>query len=144
MPSMPAPGALVTEADVLAVEQAVIRRLAIDGRVVIVGRGSAFVLDPSPRVLRVYLHAPRPARVLLAMREYHLADIEQATAAVVDADHARAKLARALTGCDWHDATLYDACFDTAALGADQVAETLVQLAHARERTLGLAVAPAH
>jgi CMP/dCMP kinase len=142
MPSMPAPGGFVTEADVLAMEQAVIKRLAIDGRVVIVGRGSAFVLDPNPRVLRVFLHAPRRARVSLAMREYGIGNVDEAVAAVNDADRARGKLAKALTGHEWHDATLFDVCFDTAGLGADEVAGLIVQLAHTRERALGVGAHP--
>lgn len=118
----------VTEADLFAVERQIIDRIAVRGRAVIVGRGAAHVIPRSDAVLRVFLHAPLDHRTLHAMDEYGFTDREAAMAVLHDSDRARARFVRHLTGRDWCDATLYDLCLDTAALGVDRAADLIVHL----------------
>ncbi|MGE3512770.1 MAG: AAA family ATPase [Vicinamibacterales bacterium] len=127
-PFVPPPLPSVTEADLFAVERQIIDRIAARGRAVIVGRGAAHVIPRSDAVLRVFLHAPLEHRTRHAMDEYGFTDPEAALAVLRDSDRARAKFVRHLTGRDWCDATLYDLCLDTAALGVDPAADLIVHL----------------
>lgn len=123
-PSLPS----VTEAQLLEVEQQVIRRIAAEGGAVIVGRGAAHVLDGPSSVIRVFLHAPLALRVELAMAEYSLRDRDAAAAVVQESDRVRAQFVRRLTGRDWCDATLYDICLDVGSVGVDRVADIIADL----------------
>lgn len=118
----------VSESQLFEVEQQVIRSIAERGRAVIVGRGAAHTLGDSNAILRVFLHAPLPERVTLAMAEYGFDDREAAEGVVRGSDAARAKFVRALTGKDWCDATLYDISLDTAVVGHDRVVDLLAGL----------------
>jgi cytidylate kinase len=123
-PTLPA----VTEAQLFAVEQQVIRSIAAHGSAVIVGRGAAHVLGDSRNVLRVFLHAPLQDRITLSMTEYGFTDRQTTEAVVRASDSARAKFVRTLTYKDWCDATLYDVTLDTSVVGLDLVVELLVEL----------------
>lgn len=133
----------VSEADLFEIERQVIVRIAGKGNAVIVGRGAAHILtgrdgqDPHARdagrgpgtLIRVFLHAPVEARVALAMTEYDLTDHAAAAVVLRDSDRARAQFVRSITGRDWCDATLYDLCIDTAAIGLDRSVDLIVDLA---------------
>jgi CMP/dCMP kinase len=137
-PFMPPALPSVTESQLAGIEQEIIRTIAAHGDAVIVGRGAAHVLPRSADVLRVYLHAPLPVRVDLAMAEYGFASREEAEAVARQSDVARARFARTLAGRDWCDATLYDVCLDTASTGLEQAVDVIVGLARhaaARPRT---------
>jgi cytidylate kinase len=118
----------VTEAQLFSVERAVIESIAAHGRAVIVGRGAAHVLGDSREILRVFLHAPLANRVSLAMAEYGFSDRAEAEAVVRSSDAERAKFVKGLTGKSWCDASLYDITLDTTAIGAERVADILVDL----------------
>lgn len=137
-PFMPPALPSVTESQLASIEQQIIRTIAAHGNAVIVGRGAAHVLPRSGDVLRVYLHAPLPARLDLAMAEYGFASREAAEAVARESDAARARFARALVGRDWCDATLYDLCLDTAAVGLDGAVDVIADLA----RRAQAAIAP--
>jgi CMP/dCMP kinase len=127
-PFMPPALPSVTESQLASIEQQIVRTIAAHGNAVVVGRGAAHVLPRSSDVLRVYLHAPLAARVDLAMAEYGFASREAADAVARESDAARARFVRALVGRDWCDATLYDLCLDTAAVGLDGVVDVIVDL----------------
>lgn len=127
-PYMPPALPAITEAQVATVEQQVIATMAARGRVVIVGRGAVHVLPKAADVLRVFLHAPLEARIDIAIAEYGFASRDEAEAVVRESDRARAAFARSLSGHDWCDATLYDVCLDTSAVGLERAAETIVDL----------------
>lgn len=133
----------VSEADLFEIERQVIVRIAEKGNAVIVGRGAAHILAghdgqgvPQPpdagrgpdTLIRVFLHAPVEDRVALAMAEYDFADRDAAAVVLRDSDRARAQFVRSLTGRDWCDATLYDLCIDTAAVGLDRSVDLIVDL----------------
>jgi cytidylate kinase len=123
-PTLPA----VSEAQLFAVEQRIVKTIAAHGHAVIVGRGAAHILGDAKDVLRVFLHAPLEDRVTLAMAEYGFTDREAAGAVVRESDAARARFVRTLTGKDWCDATLYDVSFDTSVVGIGRVVDVLLNL----------------
>lgn len=128
-PYMPPALPAVTESQLAALEQEIVRSLASRGNVVIVGRGAAHVIDRSTDVLRVFLHAPVDARIDLAMAEYGFESREEAARVVRESDAARATFAASLVGRDWCDSTLYDVCLDTAAIGLGRAVDAIVDLA---------------
>ena len=116
-----------------AAEREIIEAMAAHGDAVIVGRGAAHILQGRPEVFRVFLHAPLPVRVLLAMQEYGIADADAATEVVRASDAQRARFVRKVTGRDWCDAALYDLSLNTGAIGLDKAAELIVDvMRHAR------------
>ena len=123
-PTLPA----VTEAQLFAVEERIVRTIAAHGKAVIVGRGAAHILGDSREILRVFLHAPLQDRVTRAMSEYGFADREAAAAVVRESDADRAKFVRTLTGKTWCDATLYDVSLDTSVVGIERVVDVLLNL----------------
>ncbi|MGE3707949.1 MAG: AAA family ATPase, partial [Vicinamibacterales bacterium] len=119
-PFMPPALPAVTESDLFAAEQRVIREIAARENAVIVGRGAAHVLDASTPVVRVFLHAPLASRIELAMAEYELPSREAAATVVRESDRARSQFVRRLTGQDWCDANLYDITLNVGLTGIDR------------------------
>ena len=134
-PFMPPPLPRVSESEVFAAERQIIETLASRGGAVIVGRGSAFILQGRANVIRVFLHAPLERRITLAMEEYGLADRPQAAALVRASDAQRARFARSVTGREWCDATQYDAAVNTATTGLSRAADFVVALVQANAET---------
>jgi cytidylate kinase len=122
----PLPG--VSESELFAVERQIIETLAAHGGVVIVGRGAAHILSGRRDVIRVFLYAPLPTRIELAMKEYGLQDREAAAAVVAASDAQRARFVRSVTGHDWCDATLYDLCLNTERAGLDRAVDAIIDL----------------
>jgi cytidylate kinase len=127
-PFTPPPLSTISESTIFEAERQIIQTLASTGRAVIVGRGAPHVLAGRPDVLRVFLHAPLPLRVDLAIEEYGLGDRAAAEAVVRSSDAQRARFVRSITGRDWCDAALYDVSLNTATTGLDRAVELLVDL----------------
>ncbi|HEY3358356.1 MAG TPA: cytidylate kinase-like family protein [Polyangia bacterium] len=114
-----------------AAEAAVIAELARTRSAVIVGRGGFHVLRDHPRHLSVFLHADPVFRRLRMCANYGLEEAE-AKAQIEEADRARARHLRALTGRDWADARQYDLALNTSALGLEAAEEAIVTVATRR------------
>jgi cytidylate kinase len=127
-PFMPPPLPCVSESELFSTEQQIIETIAAHGGVVIVGRGAAHILSGRRDVIRVFLHAPLPARITLAIEEYGFTDREAAAAVVRSSDTQRARFVRSLTGHDWCDATLYDLSLNTATTGLGRAVELIIEL----------------
>jgi cytidylate kinase len=115
----------VSESRLFDVQREVIRSIAAHGSAVIVGRGAPHILRGEPGLVRVFLHAPLPWRVALAMSEYDLTDSRQAEEILRESDRARSRFVRNLTGRDWCDAALYDLSMDTSVIGLDGAVEII-------------------
>ena len=119
-------------------------------RVVIVGRGGAFLLAGVPTALHVRIVAPLASRIERIMRREH-ADDGSVRALIERVDRQRADFVRAIYGRAWDDPTAYDRTCDTSRLGPEAiVAEILAHLAErdradreATRRLLGLRLAAA-
>jgi hypothetical protein len=122
----------VSESLLFAVERQIIETIAAHGDAVIVGRGAAHILNDRVDTIRVFLHAPLPARIALAMKEYGFADRETAAAVVRASDVQRARFARSLTGHDWCDAVLYDLSLNTETTGLDSTVDLIIDLVQRR------------
>jgi cytidylate kinase len=116
-----------------ATQDAVREYAARDG-VVIVGRGAGFVLGPGPRIVRVFMHAPRAWRIAHVMQTF--GTDRKTTEAEID----RIDRMRSAYLADWYDAKFgdpgnYDLCVDTSRFGEAESARLIasaVRLAEAR------------
>ncbi len=110
----------------------VVKEIATEGRVVLVGRAAPAVLGKSVEALHIKLVADRAWRLALAMR---LEGFDDKTAARVlaDTDSQRARYHREHYGRDWDDPVHFHMTLNTGLLGLDGAAEVIV----ARARALG-------
>lgn len=118
----------VTESQLFEVERQIVKSIAAHGHAVIVGRGAAHTLGDDVDVLRVFLHAPFPDRVTLAMAEYGFTNRAEAETIVRESDAARANFVKTLTRKSWCDATLYDVALDTTVVGLERCVDILVEI----------------
>lgn len=96
---------------VRVVEQ-IIRDLADQGNVVIVGRGSQMILRGRDDTLHVHIIAPFDQRVESLMQRDHIKRRE-ARARVAASDRARSEYIRRFYGVRWSNPTLYDLVINT-------------------------------
>lgn len=129
---MPPPMPALYEEDLFAVEARIIRQTAAQEEAVFVGRAATWVLRERKDLLSVFLHAPEPLRVERAMKEYHLADMEEARKLVTRSDQQRSRFLQSVTGGSWFDLTHYHLCVDTGAVGLDDTVNMLAALVKAR------------
>jgi cytidylate kinase len=123
---------------------------ASSDRVVIVGRGGAFLLAGVPTAVHVRIVAPLAARIERIMRREH-ADHDSVRVMIERIDRERAGFVRAIYHRRWDDPAAYDKTYDTSLLEpAAIVADILAQLAdrargdhEAARRIIGLRLAAA-
>lgn len=111
----------------MAYVEATLLDMAAGGRVVLVGRGAAFVLGRFPHVLRVRITAPPALRASRVREAQGLTD-EGAADWIRDSDSERSSRLKFLYNLDWNDPLLYDLLVNTeridAAGGAALIAQT--------------------
>jgi cytidylate kinase len=107
------------------VEQ-VIKDLAAEGDVVIVGRGGQATLRGRPDVLHVRLIAPADLRAE-RLRRRHQISLESAQAQVEARDHYRRNYLKRFYHIDWDDPELYDLILNTARFSPEEAAQHIVQ-----------------
>ena len=95
---------------------------AMDDRVVLVGRGSNFLLEGIPHALRVRLTAPIEQRVERVMRKDGV-DRKNALRLIEKMDNDRASFIRANFHRDWYDLTAYDMVFNTAVQTFEEITD---------------------
>jgi cytidylate kinase len=104
----------------------VIRRLALEGSVVIAGQGGQVLLRDMPGALHVQIVAPLEHRVtLLAQRES--VTKEEATKRIKTSDQTRRDYLRTYHRVDWLDPTLYDLVINTHKIPPSLAAEMIVR-----------------
>ena len=110
---------------------------AMDDRVVLVGRGSNFLLEGIPHVLRVRLTAPLEQRVERVMRKD---DVDRKTAVrlIEKMDHDRASFIHANFHRDWYDVAAYDMVFNTAVQSFEEIAEIVCNALREKTKHLTL------
>jgi hypothetical protein len=111
----------------MAYVEATLLEMAASGRVVLVGRGAAFVLGRFPHVLRVRVTAPATLRAARVREAQGLTD-DGAADWIRDSDSERASRLKFLYQRDWDDPLLYDLVLNTertdVASAADIIAQT--------------------
>lgn len=119
------------EPNVVELTERVVRELAAEGRVVLVGRAAPVVLGQLQDALHVKLVAPRSFRIKLAMDSEHL-DAATAERTMDRTDAHRARYHREHYGRDWDDPAHFHMMLNTGLLGLDGA--TAVILGEARRR----------
>jgi len=103
----------------------VIRGLAHEGNVLIVGRGGQILLEDYPGALHVQTVAPLAKRVEVVMSRYRLSE-RDAQQRVRASDRARFDYLRRYHDVNWLDATLYHLVLNTASLPAPATVKLIV------------------
>jgi len=113
-----------------AVQDAV-REYAARGNVVIVGRGAAVILGPSPGVLRVFIHAPRAWRIEHVVSAFSI-DRKAAETEVDRIDRMRAAYLNDWYGARFGDHANYDLCVDSSRFDEMQAAALIANAVRLR------------
>jgi cytidylate kinase len=106
----------------MALMESYIYDRAMDDRVVIVGRGSNFLLEGIPHALRIRLTAPIERRVESVMRKGGL-DRKNALQLIEKMDNDRAFFIRTNFHRDWYDLTAYDMVFNTTVQSFEEITD---------------------
>jgi cytidylate kinase len=106
---------------------------ALKDKVVIMGRGSNFLLGDIPQALKVRLTAPLEVRVERVMRENEL-DRRTALWLLEKTDRTRAGYIQSVYGKHWEDPKYYDRVFDTGVQSFEEVTRILVEALAERDR----------
>ncbi len=130
--AQPDQAALMPEPEIVKVTEAVVREVAAQGRVVLVGRAASAVLTRRHDVLHARVVASR------SWRAAQVADREKIDAATAEKrveamDHQRSRYHREYYSRDWADPVHYHLTLNTELLGLGGAAEVIV----ARARALG-------
>ena len=122
----------VPEADLVKITETVVGEIAVQGRVVLVGRAATAVLSREADALHVRLMAPRPFRIQVAAARLGCS-AEKAAAVLDETDKMRARYNREYYHRDWNDPLNYHLVINTGVLGFEAAAEVVV----GRARTMG-------
>ena len=122
------------EPRLVEVTERVVREIAAQGRVVLVGRAAVAVLATVPDALHVQLVAPRSERIREAAERLGV-DAKEAERMVDTTDVNRVRFHREPYDRDWADPAGYHMVLNALALGYGGAAEVIV----ARARALGWA-----
>jgi cytidylate kinase len=110
----------------IALVESSIFAYALKDRVVILGRGSNFLLADIPQVLKVRLKASLEVRLERLMQKDDM-DRETAAWLIKKTDRTRAGYVQANYGKHWDDKSYYDLVLDTGLQTYEQVTDRLVQ-----------------
>ena len=123
--------AILSEGELLGIEERLLRETAEHGGAVVVGCGAAQLLKGRPGVLSVFLHAPVGWRQARVSKLYGV-DGPAAEHAVRESDRNRCRFIQQLTGDPWGGPASYDLTLDTSVLGVEATAALLVDVARKR------------
>ena len=106
----------------------IIKELAEKGPCVIVGRCADYILNDRHDLLKVFIHAPKQARMERIVREYGETEVDPAKR-ISDKDKRRITYYQLYTDNKWGVAQNYNISLDTEAIGIDRCAEIIASLA---------------
>ena len=115
----------VTLKDYMQMVEMVVRNLAREGNVVILGRGGQVILQDAPQAIHVQIVAPFQRRVATLAERDGLEEKEASTRLRVS-DRARRDYMRRYHRVDWLDPTLYDLMINTAKMPPFLAAKLIV------------------
>lgn len=114
--------------DYVRVVNQVIREMAQEGGIVIIGRAGQVLLHDEPRALHVRIIAPLEVRVA-RVSETRGVTAEAANAQIQASDRSRRNYLRRFYHTDWDDPLLYDLVLNTEKITAATAAESICQAA---------------
>ncbi len=99
---------------------------ALKDRVVILGRGSTFLLQDIPHVLKVRIFAPLEKRIERVMIKF---DVDRKTAErlIEKTDRTRAGYIQAIYGKQWDDKKYFDLIFNTGLQSIEEVTQVIAK-----------------
>lgn len=110
-----------------------IRRLAVNGNVILVGRGAAIITSLLPNVLHVRLLAPFNVRVQKYAESYNIT-AKEAERVVRESDEARHRYVQTYFGVNVADPWLYDLVINTGRTGNELAAKIIAATVVERAR----------
>jgi hypothetical protein len=113
--------------------EALILEYASHDRVVIIGRGSPFLLQKVPFCLRVRLVSPLKVRIERVMVHESLS-LGAAERLIAQVDGDRACFIKANYGINWEEEKFYDMTLNTSSLDYDKVVDILVEALAEKDR----------
>jgi cytidylate kinase len=126
---------VIPDEELFATEAAIVRKMAREQSCVIVGKAGAHVLEGTPGLVSVFLHAPLEQRVRRLMEVDRIADPAAARARIDASDESRERFLRSLVGACWTDARCYDLCLNTSCVAFTQARDMIVALAESCRRS---------
>lgn len=122
----------ITDRDLLAAETLVMKEIAAQEDVVIVGRVAGFVLPPHPGLVKVFLHAPEAFRVQRLVKNGLAASDAEAQALIARSDETRRQYIRQMIGKEEYDPRAYHLTLDTSLLPLSETADLITELVRRR------------
>ena len=110
----------------------IIAQLADEGDVVILGRGSQYILNDHPDAVHVLLVDELENRIKFMMDRYGM-DIKKAQRTVSSEDHRRVSLYKRLGKTDYEDPRLYDLVLDMSQATLETARDMVCDLANQKE-----------
>ena len=110
------------------VQECVLRDFADRGPCILVGRCADYVLQGRENLLRVFIYAPKEARIRNCVEQLHM-DREQAYKMCADVDRARARYHERYAGYPVMDPEHFDVMMNSDLLGVSGTAAALADLA---------------
>ena len=104
----------VSDRDLLAAETKVMKEIAAQEDVVIVGRIAAYVLPPHPGMVNIFLHAPERFRIQRLLENAAAATEAEAKTLIARSDETRRQYISQMIGKEEYDARSYHLCLDTS------------------------------
>jgi cytidylate kinase len=126
-----APRVAQDEAALVQLTERVIAEAAAHGRIVLVGRGAQAVLAQRPDALHVYVVAPKPWRMRLAVERLGV-NPEEADRVIDETDRQRDQYVKTYYRRHRQDLVNYDLVVNTEKLGVDGAARLIVAEAQRR------------
>lgn len=119
---------MLTNDSLFSIQADVIRKVAAEGSCVIVGRCADYLLEGTPGLLKVFIHADMEFRKERIMRLYKVAEKDVA-GVIKRTDRQRSKYYDFYTAQEWGEARNYNICLDTSYFTPDGVVNILVDYA---------------
>lgn len=114
--------------DTLFVEQCrIIKRIAMQGPCIIIGRLADYVLKEDDNVVSVFLHAAKDAKIERIMKRENIS-YNEAQEKILKVNSARARHYWHYTDSHWEDASHYSLTLDTSIWGIDKSAQIIDDL----------------
>jgi cytidylate kinase len=119
----------VDHKELFAMEAKIMNEIADRYNAVILGRGGFYALKDRPRVIKVFIHAPRPFRVRRILEGRNTGDEREVQARVKESDHIKARFVRDMAGLDWLDTRNFHLSVDSSMIDFRTIIEWIVKLA---------------
>jgi len=116
---------LPTNRELFDVESEIIKRIASEQSVVIIGRCGFHILKDHPNRLSIYLYGDIGFRVARVAELYSIPE-KEAEKMVIQTDKERANYCKYFTDKKWTDARNYDLSIDTSKAGIEQSVELIL------------------